>query len=218
MQLILLGPPGSGKGVQGDLIVNRYKIPHVSTGNILRKSVEEKTKLGQEALSYMEKGLLVPDSIIIKILESELDSPRCKSGFVLDGVPRTIPQAESLENGLKIRKRPIDRVIYLSVEEETLVKRLTNRRTCEKCGRVYNILDHPPQKNGKCDACGGNLIQRVDDREDTVRKRFQVYDSQTKPLLEFYEKRKKLVKFDGDRMMATVFADICAELDKIKVS
>ena len=121
-----------------------------------------------------------------------------------------------MENGLKIRKRPVDRVIYLSVEEETLVKRLTNRRTCEKCGRVYNILDHPPQKDGKCDACGGNLIQRVDDREETVRKRFQVYDQQTKPLLEFYEKRKKLVKFDGDRMMATVFADICAELDKIK--
>ena len=166
----------------------------------------------------MEKGLLVPDYIIIQILEEELESPRCKNGFVLDGVPRTIPQAKSLERGLIDRKKPIDKVIYLHVDEDVLVKRLTNRRTCVKCGRVYNLLDHPPQKDGECNICGGELIQRVDDREDTVRKRFQVYEDQTKPLLEFYNSKNLLLSIDGDRMMASVFADICVELDKINGS
>ena len=214
MQLVLLGPPGSGKGMQGELIVNQYKLAHVSTGNILRKAIGEKTDLGNKALKYMEKGLLVPDDIIVQILEEELDSPCCKNGFVLDGVPRTIPQAKSLERWLLDRKKPIDRVIYLNVDEDILVKRLTNRRTCVSCGRVYNLMDHPPQNDGQCNVCGGELIQRVDDREDTVRKRFQVYEDQTKPLLEFYKDQNLLVNINGDRMMASVFADIIAELDK----
>ena len=212
----MLGAPGSGKGVQGDLIVRNYKIAHVSTGNILREAVEKKTELGQQALRFMEKGLLVPDDLIIQILEKELESPWCEQGFVLDGVPRTIIQAEALEKSLISRNKTIDRAIYLEVAEDTLVKRLTNRRTCVKCGRVYNLLNAPPKKQDICDNCKGALIQRIDDKEETVRKRFLVYEEQTQPLLEFYKKRNILIKIHGDRDTQDVFSEIRVELDKIK--
>jgi adenylate kinase len=211
----LLGAPGSGKGVQAELIVENYKITHVSTGNILREAVEKKTDLGQQALKYMKEGLLVPDELIIQILEKELESPRCERGFVLDGVPRTIVQAEALDKSLRKKNKSVDRVIYLEVAEETLVKRLTNRRTCVKCGRVYNLLNATPQKQGVCDTCGGILIQRVDDKEETVRKRFTVYEEQTRPLLDFYERRKNFVKIQGDRDKQVVFGEIKLALDKI---
>lgn len=218
MQIILLGAPGSGKGVQAGLVVNRYHITHISTGNILRQEIDNKSELGLEASRFVEKGMLVPDEVIIRIIESKLIQTGWQKGFVLDGIPRTIPQAESLEQLLKKQNYNLDKVIYLNVDEEKLVIRLTNRMTCLNCGRIYNLLNHPPKIKDKCDICDGKLIQRVDDQEDTVRKRFMVYNNQTKPLLQYYRNKEVLLEIDGNRDIDVIFGDICAELDKIRVS
>lgn len=213
MNLILLGAPGSGKGVQAEIIINQYKLAHVSTGNILRKEIAEKSELGLEAKPYMDKGQLVPEELILRILGKELASERCSQGFILDGVPRTIVQAEALDKILAAQGKKIDRAVYLEVCEETLVRRLTNRRTCLACGKVFNLIGQPSKVEGICDACGGKLVQRDDDTETTVRKRFVEYENKTKPLLTYYAQKGLLFKVNGDQSKDVVFKLVSEELD-----
>ena len=214
VNLVLLGAPGSGKGVQADIILKSLKLAHVSTGNILRKELSEGSDIGLEAKSYMEKGLLVPEEVIIRIVEKELASDRCANGFVLDGVPRTIFQAEMLDKIMVKLGKTLDMAISLDVTEETLVKRLTNRRTCVNCGRVFNLIGQPPKVAGQCDDCQRELIQRADDNEETVRKRFVEYELKTKPLLNFYQNKGILFTLNGELDKQFVFEQIRAELAK----
>ncbi len=216
MNLILLGAPGSGKGVQAEIIIENYKLAHVSTGNILRKEISEGTELGLEAKPYMDKGMLVPEELILRILGKELASERCSNGFILDGVPRTIVQAEALDKILTEHGKVIDRAIYLEVGENTLVGRLTNRRTCLACGKVFNLVGQPPKVEGICDSCGGKLIQRDDDTEATVRKRFVEYENKTRPLLEYYSRKGLLFTVNGDQPKTQVFSLVTKELDSLR--
>ena len=184
MNLILLGGPGAGKGTQAKLIVEEYKIPQISTGDMLREAVKQGTELGKKAKEYMDKGELVPDEIVIGIVRDRLKQPDCEKGFILDGFPRTIAQAEALDKMLDEIGKKIDAVINIYVPEEEIVKRIVNRRTCKKCGAIYHLIYSPPKESNKCDKCGGELYQRDDDKEETVRERLRVYKQQTEPLIE----------------------------------
>ena len=197
MNIILLGPPGAGKGTQAKMLVEKYHIPQISTGDILRAAVKEGTQLGKEAKSYMDKGELVPDSVVIGIVEERIQEPDCKDGYMLDGFPRTVPQSKALDEMLQKLASQIDHVASIEVAQEELIKRLTGRRTCRECGAGYHVMFDPPKKEGVCDKCGGELYQRDDDNEQTVRSRLQVYDSQTKPLIEYYQAQGKLRPIDG---------------------
>jgi len=198
MRLVLLGPPGAGKGTQSVILAKQYSVPHISTGDILRESVKRGASLGLKAKSYMDKGELVPDDVVIGIVAERLKLPDCKSGFILDGFPRTLKQAEGLDEALKNIASDIDLVLYFETSERVAITRLTGRRVCRKCGFNYHVKNIPPKSEGVCDKCGGELFQRPDDTEKTVRNRLVVYEQQTKPLIAYYEKKGVLKKVSGD--------------------
>jgi adenylate kinase len=189
VRVILLGPPGAGKGTQAGTIAATYQIPHISTGDILRANVRQGTELGREAKRFMDAGDLVPDEVIIGMVGDRLAQSDAAQGFLFDGFPRTVPQAEALESLLLDRGQPLDVVLRLAVDEDEVVTRLTGRRTCTSCGAVFHVAHQPPAAEGRCDACGGELVQRDDDREDVVRNRLEVYRRSTEPLEEFYWNR-----------------------------
>jgi adenylate kinase len=186
MRLILLGPPGAGKGTQAESIKGKYDIAHISTGDILRANVKAGTELGKSAKKYMDAGKLVPDDVIIAMMESRLAEPDCEQGFLLDGFPRTVPQAEALDGLLKKLNLKLDAVVKLEVSDEVVVERLTTRRVCKGCGAIYNALFKKPKQENKCDSCGGEVIQRDDDKEEVIRRRLAVYHEQTAPLTDYY--------------------------------
>lgn len=208
MNIILLGAPGSGKGTQSNQIVKNYNLPHISTGDIFRKNIKENTPLGIKAKEYINQGKLVPDSLVIEIVKDRLNEEDCKKGFLLDGFPRTVNQAEELD---KIAN--IDTVIDLEMDKETLLYRLSGRRVCKKCGNTTHI--EFLQDNEKC-TCGGDFIQRDDDKEETVKNRLSVYENQTKPLIEYYKKAGKLKVVDSSRNKAEVFVDVKMILDNLE--
>ncbi len=197
MNLILLGPPGAGKGTQAQMIVDRYHIPQVSTGDILRKAVKEETPLGNKAKVFMDQGQLVPDKVVIDIIDERLRASDCGPGFILDGFPRTIAQAEALQPILTKMGKSIDHVINIEVDTEELVRRLTGRRTCKNCGAMFHVLFHPPKVEGICDRCSGLLYQREDDQEKTIRIRLNEYQRQTAPLIQYYEHKNYLRSIRG---------------------
>jgi adenylate kinase len=197
MRLIFLGPPGAGKGTQAERLAKRYSLVKISTGDILRDAVLRNTPLGLKAKSYMDRGNLVPDEVVIGLIRERLKEPDSRSGYVLDGFPRTVPQAEALAQILEEYKTPIDHVISFEVPEKDLVRRLTGRRSCPVCKRIYHLDLQPPKKPNRCDDCGGALSQREDDREETVRKRLEVYSKETAPLLKYYDTQKLLRRVDG---------------------
>jgi len=213
MNLILLGPPGAGKGTQAQMIVERYHIPQISTGDILRKAVKEATSLGTKAKTLMDQGQLVPDEVVIGIIEERLRATDCKPGFILDGFPRTIAQAEALQPILVNMGRSIDHVINIEVDTEELVRRLTGRRTCRSCGTMFHVLFHPPKAEGTCDRCGGNLYQREDDKEETIRTRLKEYEKQTAPLIQYYKLKNSLRSIRGVGGQEEIFARIVRLLD-----
>jgi adenylate kinase len=197
MKLILLGPPGAGKGTQAKMLTERFGIPQISTGDILRAAVKDGTPMGIKAKSCMDAGELVPDAVVIGIVRERLQKSDCAAGFILDGFPRTEPQADALAGTLLDLGKPLDAVISLAVDIEALVERLTGRRTCRDCGRGYHVRFDPSKKAGICDACGGELIQRDDDQEATIRKRLDVYQAQTAPLIAYYDAAGLLHSLDG---------------------
>ena len=205
MIIMLLGPPGGGKGTQAVKLFEKYKLPQISTGEILRAEIKKGNELGKEANQYVSKGLLVPDDIMVKIIKKRVVDKDCKNGFVLDGFPRTIPQAEALDEVLKGLGKKIDKVISVVVSENFLVERLTGRRLCSKCGAGYHIKFSLPKQNGKCDVCGGVLIQREDDKEETIKKRFRVYQEQTAPLIKYYEQKGILKEVNGEGDIESVY-------------
>ncbi len=208
MILILLGAPGVGKGTQGQLISKEFSIPQISTGDILRKEVKEETELGKKAKSYMDSGALVPDDIIVGMMEKRIKEDDCKNGFILDGFPRTTAQAEALDEMLSKNGLNLDSVLLIDVPEEEIIERLTGRRVCPNCGAVYHVKYNPPKNDNICDKCSTQLIQRDDDTESVVRNRLKVYQDSTAPLIEYYEKTNKLVKIDGTGDINDIFANI----------
>ncbi|WP_427340478.1 adenylate kinase [Caloranaerobacter sp. DY30410] len=212
MRLILLGPPGAGKGTQASGIVKKYNIPHISTGDIFRKNIKEGTELGKKAKEYMDKGLLVPDDIVVAIVKDRLTESDCKDGFLLDGFPRTVAQADALETELKNLNMQLDKVINIEVDKEALIERAVGRRICKECGATYHIKFNPPKQEGICDICGGELYQRKDDTVETVTKRIEVYLEQTKPLIDYYKDKGILANIDGMQSIDKVFEDIVSAL------
>ena len=208
MKIIMLGAPGAGKGTQAKQIAEKYSIPHVSTGDIFRANIKEGTALGMEAKSYMDKGELVPDELTVKILLDRVAKDDCKNGYVLDGFPRTIPQAEVLDKAVTELNDKIDYAINVDVPDENIIRRMSGRRACVKCGATYHIVNVPPKKEGICDACGEALIVRDDDKEETVKNRLNTYHQQTQPLIDFYNKKGILKEVDGTKDMKEVFSDI----------
>ena len=197
VRVVLLGPPGAGKGTQAKLLGENFPACQISTGDILRKAVDERSPLGKEASGYITSGALVPDSVIVNLVAARLKEKDCAQGFILDGFPRTIPQARSLEDILKNMGLTLDGVLSMQVPHDVIVRRLSGRRTCRGCGALYHLVFDPPQTEGACDRCGGELIQRDDDREETVIHRLNVYDNQTAPLLAYYRERGLLRDIDG---------------------
>ncbi|NLV23822.1 MAG: adenylate kinase [Deltaproteobacteria bacterium] len=214
MRIILLGPPGCGKGTQAKMIVAEYGIPQISTGDILRSAVKEASPMGLEAKKYMDDGLLVPDDVVVGIVEERLQKEDCQEGFILDGFPRTLAQAEALKKVLGVLDMPLDFVISLGGDNLALIERLSGRRTCRECGRGYHIRFDPPQVDGKCDSCGGALFQRDDDQETTIRERLNVYGCQTAPLIDYYKKEGILVTLNGMEGIPQVWANIQKVLDE----
>lgn len=212
MKLILLGPPGAGKGTQAKMLTDRFGIPQISTGDILRAAVKEGTPMGLKAKSFMDAGGLVPDEVVVGIVRERLLKSDCAAGFILDGFPRTVAQADALKEMLRQLGKDLDAVISLEVDVEALVERLTGRRTCKDCGRGYHAKFDPPKHAGTCDACGGELVQRDDDREVTIRKRLEVYHQQTAPLAAYYHNDSLLTSVDGMRGIDTVQQQILSAL------
>ncbi len=212
LRTILLGPPGAGKGTQAAKIVEKYGIPHISTGDIFRENIKKGTELGKKAQEYMNRGELVPDDLVIEIATTRLLEDDCRNGFLLDGFPRTVYQAEKLDEFLAARDSKIDKVLDIAVEKDELIARLTGRRVCKACGASFHVVNIPPKKEGVCDFCGGELIQRADDNLETVTNRIDVYEAQTMPLVEYYEKAGNLVHIDGSTGLENVFADIVSAL------
>jgi adenylate kinase len=208
MDFILLGPPGAGKGTQAKLMIDKWDIPQVSTGDILRAAVREGTPLGVEAKGFMDRGELVPDRVVIGIIAERLKEKDAAHGFILDGFPRTIPQAEALQEILDGLGRDIDHVISIEVDDEELVTRLTGRRMCKACGESFHVVFNPPVEEGVCDRCKGELYQRDDDREQTIRQRLSVYSEQTRPLIAYYEKQGKLRRIEGTGSIDNIFSRV----------
>jgi adenylate kinase len=197
MRLVLLGAPGAGKGTQADVLKEKFGIPHISTGDIFRSNIKNNTELGKKAKEYIDKGLLVPDEVTVNIVKSRIQEEDCKEGFILDGFPRTIPQAEFLDKILSELKITLDYVLNIHVPDESLVNRLSGRRVCQGCGKSYHVIYNPPSKENTCGECGGNIIQRDDDKEETVLNRLKTYHQQTAPLIEYYKNQGKLVTAIG---------------------
>jgi adenylate kinase len=213
MNLVLMGLPGAGKGTQAEKIVEKYDIPHISTGDMFRAAMKEGTELGLKAKSFMDQGALVPDEVTIGIVRERLSKSDCQKGFLLDGFPRTVPQAEALEDILAELNKRIDYVLNIDVNQDILMERLTGRRICKSCGATYHLVFNPPAKEGVCDKCGGELYQRADDNAETVTNRLQVNIEQTKPLLNFYETKGYLRNIDGQQDINKVFSDVDSLLE-----
>ena len=199
MRIILLGSPGAGKGTLAAEIERKYPVAHISTGDIFRENVKNNTPLGLEARAYLESGKLVPDDVVIAMMEDRLREPDCEKGFILDGFPRTVPQSEALEEILEELHLELDGVVLLDVDEETVVDRLSGRRVCRSCGAIYNLAFRPSSKGERCEKCGGELYQREDDREEVVRNRLRVFYEQTSPLIEYYEKKSQLSRIESEQ-------------------
>lgn len=208
MKIVFMGPPGAGKGTQAEKIIENYQIPHISTGDMFRKAIKDQTELGMEAKRYMDQGALVPDHVTIGIVKDRLSESDCKSGFLLDGFPRTVDQAKALDEILTSLDSKIDYVINIDVDLDILKERLTGRRICRSCGATYHMIFNPPAVAGTCDKCGGELYQRKDDNEETVGNRLDIYVSQTKPLLDYYSLAGNLVNINGQQSIDLVFAEI----------
>lgn len=212
MRIILVGPPGAGKGTQAEKIVAKYNVAHISTGDILRANVKAGTELGKKAKSFMDAGALVPDDVIVGMMRGRLAEDDCKNGFILDGFPRTVPQAEALDSLLAEMGIKLDGVILLDVDDDTVVERLCGRRMCKKCGRIFHVSFKPSSKGDLCDECGGELYQRDDDKEEVIRQRLAVYHSQTAPLVDYYGKAGLLLRVPGAEAGDKVLGHIGAML------
>lgn len=212
MRLVLLGPPGAGKGTQARMLGERIGAPQIASGDLLRKAVRDHTPLGVEAKSFMDKGSLVPDELVLKLIDARLDQSDAKSGYILDGFPRSVSQAEALRGMLKRRGEKLSKVVAIDVPDEELVKRISGRRTCRNCNEMYHMAFDPPAKPGICNKCGGELYQREDDHEDTVRNRLKVYNDATKPLLDYYGKAGLLAQVEGVGRPEEVLQRILAKL------
>ena len=208
MKIIMLGAPGAGKGTQAKMIAEKFNIPHISTGDILRANIKNGTELGKKAKEYMDKGQLVPDELTVEILLDRVAADDCKNGYVLDGFPRTIPQADVLDKELTKLGDKVDFALNVDVPDENIVRRMSGRRACLKCGATYHIEHIPPKQEGICDKCGSELVQRDDDKPETVQNRLSVYHEQTQPLIDYYNKKNILKSVDGTKDMQEVFSDI----------
>jgi adenylate kinase len=215
MRLVFLGPPGSGKGTQAGLVGEKLGVPQISTGDILRESVALKTDLGEKARSYMESGRLVPDDIMLSLVDKRIGEADCTDGFVLDGFPRTLAQALGIEEILSKRGEAIDAVVFIDVDDEVVLGRLSRRRVCPQCKALYNLEADPPRKNEKCDRCGVELVLRADDKQDTVRTRLGVYRNDTLPLDDYYDSRGLLRTVDGNAEIQDVFSAVIEEIVKV---
>ncbi len=208
MKIIMLGAPGAGKGTQAKMIAEKFNIPHISTGDIFRANIKNGTELGKKAKEFMDKGQLVPDELTVEILLDRVAADDCKNGYVLDGFPRTIPQADVLDKELTKLGDKVDFAINVDVPDENIVRRMSGRRACLKCGATYHIEHIPPKQEGICDKCGSELVQRDDDKPETVQNRLSVYHEQTQPLIDYYNKKNILKSVDGTKDMQEVFSDI----------
>jgi adenylate kinase len=208
MKIVILGAPGAGKGTQAELIAKKYDIAHLSTGEILRNNIKARTELGKKAQTYINQGKLVPDDIIINLMKEKMRSKECKKGFILDGFPRTIAQATALNE-----VADIDIVLNIDVNPSILIKRLSGRRSCANCGAIYHLIHNPPKKQTICDKCKGNLYQRDDDKIETVKQRLITYNEQTKPLIDFYSSKKKLITIDANRAIEATFKEIVEKIN-----
>lgn len=213
MKIIMLGAPGAGKGTQAKRIADKYQIPHISTGDIFRANIKNGTMLGQKAKTYMEQGALVPDDLVVDLVVDRIQEKDCINGYVLDGFPRTIPQAKALDSALAALDEEIDFAINVEVPDENIIKRMAGRRACLSCGATYHLVHIPTKVEGICDNCGSELVLREDDKPETVKKRLDVYHEQTQPLIDYYNKKEILAEADGTKDMAEVFADIAKILD-----
>lgn len=208
MKIIMLGAPGAGKGTQAKKIAEKYQIPHISTGDIFRANIKNGTELGNKAKTYMDQGLLVPDELVVDLVVDRVQQEDCKNGYVLDGFPRTIPQAEALDAALASLNEKIDYAVNVEVPDENIINRMSGRRACVACGATYHLVHIPTKVEGICDVCGEQLILRDDDKPETVKKRLTVYHDQTQPLIDYYTAKNALVEVDGTKDMAEVFAEI----------
>jgi adenylate kinase len=205
---VFAGPPGSGKGTQAKLLAPKLKVPHISLGDLLREAVRNRTKVGEIAKGYLDAGKLVPDSVAIDVAEEAVKKDECRNGFVIDGFPRTLEQAVLFDKLLARLKFNLAKVLYIDIPLEEILKRLTGRRSCRKCGAVYHLTYNPPKVEGKCDVCGGELYQRRDDTDEVIKVRYEVYKKQTSPLIDYYTKSGKLVHINGTRDVNEVFKEI----------
>ena len=212
MKIIMLGAPGAGKGTQADMICSKYNVPHISTGDIFRANIKNGTELGMTAKGYMDRGELVPDSLVVDLVIDRIHQDDCENGYVLDGFPRTIPQAEALDAALANAGEAVDYAINVDVPDENIVTRMSGRRACVKCGATYHIKYNAPKQEGICDNCGSELIQREDDKPETVLNRLSVYHEQTQPLIDYYDGKGIVKNIDGTKDLNDVFADITAIL------
>lgn len=214
MKIIMLGAPGAGKGTQAKMLSERYGIPHISTGDIFRMNIKNNTELGQKAKGYMDAGQLVPDELVVDLVVDRIKAKDCMKGFILDGFPRTIPQAEALDYALNNQNEKIDYAINVDVPDENIIKRMSGRRACVGCGATYHLVYNPTKKEGVCDVCGEKLILRDDDKPETVQKRLNVYHEQTQPLIDYYNKKEAILTVDGTQDIDVVYNEITRVLDK----
>lgn len=215
MRLILLGAPGSGKGTQAKMLVDKYQVPQISTGDLLRAAVAEGTELGKKAKVIIDAGQFVSDEIVLDMINERLQEEDTKDGFILDGFPRNLAQGEALHTILKKMDSCIDAAIFIDIDNEKLVERLTERVTCELCGQMYNLTTSPPKTKGHCNQCGGKLVHREDDKEDTIRSRLKVYDEKTMPLISYYKNQNKLHTFDGTQNINDIHTALCDLLNNL---
>ena len=214
MKIIMLGAPGAGKGTQAKMLSERYGIPHISTGDIFRMNIKNNTELGQKAKGYMDAGQLVPDELVVDLVVDRIKAQDCMKGFILDGFPRTIPQAEALDYALNNQNEKIDYAINVDVPDENIIKRMSGRRACVGCGATYHLVYNPTKTEGVCDVCGEKLILRDDDKPETVQKRLDVYHEQTQPLIDYYNKKEVILTVDGTQDIDVVYDEITKVLDK----
>ena len=217
MYIILLGAPGAGKGTQAATLAEKLGAAHIATGDLFRQALEQGTELGMQAKSYMEKGMLVPDEITAQMVLDRISAPDCEAGIILDGFPRNLEQAEALDKALAGQERAIDKVVYIKVPEEELLKRLSGRWICRNCQAPYHAVDSPPKVAGKCDRCGGELYQRADDNAETIKNRLEVYSAQTAPLIDYYARAGKLLEVNGEGSVAEVSQRVVAALNSGKL-
>lgn len=212
MKIIMLGAPGAGKGTQAKKLSEEYKIPHISTGDIFRQQIKAETELGLKAKEYMDQGLLVPDELVVDLVIDRLDQEDCKSGYILDGFPRTLPQAQALDQSITDETMAIEHVVNIDIEDESIIRRMGGRRACINCGATYHIVYQPTKQEGICDQCGAETVLRSDDAEETVKKRLVIYKEETQPLIDYYKKQELLIEVDGRQGLEEVFEDIKKKL------